>query len=386
MGMESQRRFEPEQGLRRVLSAKDRPAALNEWKAAYIAQRLALAKTQAALIQRLYQNPETTADEMLAAFDEAADAHQFSQEQRNIGKAAIELCGERRRIIREVRTAYPDDRELFKAVFGVTPLGPASVEELPLSLNFKCSNGIDLTRVIHFDESRLVLFRELLYEILGRETYGAALHMTPRLPELKGMITVEKEPWWRERRESVADHEEQHMMRHLLLAAEQRASVRLEQHTANEAWKDMFVECRDSIELRLEDELLALPAGGTRRVLQDIAHGPYFNRFIQEEISAFERQFEELALRDKGTDESLSEKRIDLQRVIVALEDDSFREDLWQKVRDASAAYARLRNIGHFSHEEVTALLSLEPLGQWQKLEKRIQGDWKKSDYDVPDE
>src|SRR3989344_3674558 len=376
MGLESQKAFEPSKELPAILSSAARETALAGGKAAYINQRRELAGVQADIIKHIRAEPDTPKEALVTVFDEAAERGRFSDEQRKIGAAAIEIFEERRNIIKTVRQRYPDERELFKAVFGVMPLGSVRVEDAPIHMNFICSNRIDLARVANFNKEGLAAFRGIVTDLLIYNVQGGAVFGTPRLPELKDMVVIGKGSMQNRRLGNLKIHEEQHMFRHILLAASERMR---EEHVVSRAeqepWKKLLRECKDSVENDLEDELLAMSKGRAQNVSRELSESQYFQAFVVAQADALHKQLSALEAKSERDKESDSSKN-DLQKVIEVLEGDQFKEELWKKTMQAYSAYQRLRNIGEFSHEEVTAFFDLEPLGQWPKLEKRIQGNW----------
>lgn len=367
--------FEPVKQLETVLreSRGDRAVALAAWKESYMAQRRGLAEIQAALIGRIRENPAIAKSILVKDFEAAAEKHHFSEQQVAIGKEAIHIFEERHAIIRTIRDAYPNDRGLFKAVFGISPIGPAHVEEDPITLTFVCSNTVDFTRALYFDESRLVVFREMLRRLFFINSLGSTIEHT-RLPELKDMVVVRK---GNEQRHggNTQVHEEQHMIRNLLLAASYRvASAPTGPDTTARSVESLIKECQDMIERDLEDELLAFNKDLTGSdALQAISQVHYITEFIHEQVVRLQNQLQEMKV-DTEPAKGSGMSKADIEKAIGILGSRPFRETLREKTKAANTAYQRFKNIGGFSHEQIAALLDLEPLGQWPKLAKRILG------------
>lgn len=363
------RSFDASQELKKVSREPsiDRKEALAGWKEKYLAQRRLLAETQARLVSQIRENPNVTREELDVTFAQAAEKGNFSEAQRQIASAALDIFEQRHTTIRGVREKYQNDRDLFKVVFGIAPIGPVHIEEGPVNLSFICSNALDLSRVVNFNKDGLAAFYSIVLDLAIYDTKGGAMFTTPRLPELKDMIIVGKGSMQDKRLGDIKTHEEQHMFRHILLSAAERVQQNRETLEHKEPWQKLLQECVDSIEIDLEDELLAMNKGNAQNVSRELSQ--YFNGFIQGQVNALQRQL-------TASEETFSQE--DVQKVIGELESDQFREKLWKKVSNGNTAYARLRNIGNFSHEEITAFLDLEPLSQWPKLEQRILGEsWK---------
>src|SRR5882672_9389894 len=101
-------RFEPKTELEKVrlTSTPERKAKLEEWKAAYIEQRKALADTQMELMRRLQEDPRPTHEELVAQFKEAAEKGRLSEKQQRVGLSALDIVEERRKIIEKVTAEY----------------------------------------------------------------------------------------------------------------------------------------------------------------------------------------------------------------------------------------------------------------------------------------
>lgn len=367
MGLESGKPFEAQREVREILSSPDRKVALQEWKDAYVEQRTKLAEVQAEIIGRVRKEPGVAKEELRAMFEDAAEKGRFSGEQRKIGDAALDILDERRAIIRAVREKYPDDTELYKAVFGQTPFGSMKVSAGPVALDFYCSNRVDLVRTAYFDQERLVVFQQLIKNVFMGTLGGVAIYKTPRIPELKNMIIARRDVGDRHFG-NIAVHEEQHMFRELLLAATERVSEEAE-HPTDSPRKALLKECIANIEMKMENELLALMKGDARRVDAFLAQSNYFHRFINVETTSLKQQAAELPVETKD-----GPSRADLEHVIDVLESREYQSELWNKTMNAHTAYARMRNIGKWPEEKIAALFGLEPLGQWPKLEQRILG------------
>lgn len=370
--------FESEESLRavRAKSGEARKDALAQWKESYVAQRSALAESQVAILKRLREKdkPEATKEDLRALFQESAGKEGFSRAQERVVLAALDIVEERRKIIRAVRERFPDDRELFQAVFGVTPIGHVRVEQNPIHLNFVCSNRVDLYRTFHFQKTRLSAFFAVIKELLSSSSKGGTFeeHVNMRLPDLNGMVVVVDESNKDMALGDVRVHEEQHMIRRIIRASVQKA--RAEEDGSREQTPEtrLVQEYKDVIENDIADELLALNKGGVRTT-SNIMASSYFLQIIGSYTGALQEQISRLKKDDEpATDKGIS--RTELEYILRELNSRAYQEKLWEETKEANIAYGRLVNIGGRSHEEVTALLEVEPLRRWRRLEIMIQG------------
>ena len=364
--------FDAPQELQAVRAAprEEQRRVLGEWKEEYVRQREQLAQMQTSLIEHARAHPEVGKEELTARFDEKAQEARLTDRQIKIGHAAIDIYDTRRTVMQDVRTRYPDDNELFKATFGINPLGRVKVQQSTAQFVFRCSNQIDLVRAMHFDEDRLVVFWELVKNISHIRTHGFALYKQPRLPELQGMVVAVDETQERSDMGNTATHEEQHVLwRVLRSAARSVASVAETKEREVEPWTQLLQESKELVENGLASEILALERGGARTInIHNSMAGYYFHDELDIAIQGMKNQIRVIEENPHTSDMT----REDYEKVIAGLEDNQYKQELWKKAEGAMTACARMHNIGEFSREEVAAFFDLEPMEAWPKLEKRI--------------
>lgn len=358
---ESRQRFEPKQMLEiiRAGGKDERSADIEKWKARYLKQREALAAAQVSLIRALRKRPDMPEAEIVAIFKDLAAKRGFSEKQERLGLEAIKILELRRLAMRSAREKYPNDRELFKAIFGFSPIGPVRLRQMPANLEFQITNKVDIVRACNFDVHGIHALYQFLVEYLGSHSEGA-IFTNLHLADLNNGVTVVRQ---RAKRPEVGDasvHEEQHVFFRILRAAARRVETPVDKDIDPD--KKLMQEYIEDLESSFAEEILSLYKGLARSPLHKIRF--YFNELISIQIKFLKRN-EAHYLKNGYT-------RADLEKVVATLESDAFRARLWKTIVNASFAYNELRNRGRFSHEEIAALLDLEPLSRWSKLAKRI--------------
>ena len=384
----SKKIFDPKEELKKVLKfpKEERRQVLSKWKEEYVGQRIELASLQADLIKLARENPHATREQLIAILNQRSREHHFTEEQMELAKSAIELYAEKHGIIQAIRAEYPDDRELFNAVFGIYPGGKVKIDVGPVTLNFICSNSVDFARLYHFDENTLAVFFALVRRLFGNKTLGVSINSTPFLPELKGSIIAEDASMRTEKNGGDrTTHEEQHAFRRLLEEAARRIEIAKDiNNAANDpvgreaeaTEQEILLHCKENIEAQIEDELLAFLKGraSDREVLSRM-EGYYIDKYLRIEKKILERDLSDAETR-RASEPNAKEKservRQLISRVIETLNSPKFYTEIGEEVFSAAHAYGILNYRLGIPHEEIAALLAFEPLPKWIKLANRI--------------
>jgi len=364
----SSKSFDPEEEVMNILKlpTSERGAALSRWKEKYAEQKTQLASLQADLIGIMRKNPETTKEELMAVLEERAKEHAFTEEQMKVARSAIEICDEKHKSVVLIREKYPDDKELFKAVFGIYPIGKVAVEIGLVSLNFKCNNSIDFERLHHFDEKASAVFLSLLKGLVGAKTRGVSIDHSFLIPELRGSIIAEDLSVKGERGiGNLTVHEEQHALR--LIFQEAAQGVAMAEAVAAQTEQDFFILSKQNIEEKIEDELLAfLKSGSNYRETLRSMHADYIDGYIAHEKIQLRRLYNE------AIPPLTSKEKEFTSRTIERLESPEFLAEMKKEILSGVRSYEMLRGKLDISDEETAALLAFEPLSQWPKLAERL--------------
>ena len=90
------------------------------------------------------KNPDMTAEEFNSILKAQSSEYNFNTQIINRAKLYFYNYQERHQELKEFREKYPNDIELFRALFGENPAGKIEVSSDPISLQIGCSNFKDL--------------------------------------------------------------------------------------------------------------------------------------------------------------------------------------------------------------------------------------------------
>ena len=368
--------FNPETSLRgvRQVPREERAEKLVRYKEQLAVQQEGLAVTQARMAEKLQENPDMSAREIYDEFVREGSAYGITEQQKAMVSDVARTYEERRRSIREIRSQYGDDRELYKALFGKYPNGRVQIIAGPASLYVRAFDPTDYGRIYYRTHDRS----------LSEEDLGHA--MKTGGVTLGGAITAENASYHNDETESenIRRHEEQHAIKRLFgeRLRPQRFNVLDDRSPFGRYWKEkesfwrgkrsdpshnptlaqpylrQFAQELARAEDRARDEILAYVSGGT---------GP------QDILAILTRPREQGGLYDY-----LSEHRERVRR-------DGMREsdietvygmgsssEYYQTVARGIGATQRLMEQG-YSLEEMKALLIHEPLTRWDKVVDRLE-------------
>jgi len=218
-------------------------------------QKLGIAMAGSIAIERFFEDPDV--DERLftrSVLEEVMEAHP-AEYQESIVKSTLHECFDRRRKIAKLRDKYPDDRDLFRAIFRYQSMGRQREEGIQATLR-------PLT--IHF-RMDLPLYQKLW----NREGFDSGGFFNRSMPEVtfaKGLHSSE----------TTLVHEETHAIYHLMRNILSKALKKSIFQPRAPSEEDLFRRMKTDFEGSLDAFLRArLFADGDR---------------IKDEIFAFTRQ------------------------------------------------------------------------------------------------
>lgn len=356
--------FHPENELGRILKlpTQERKQALSTWKEKYAEQRTELAILQAKLVSFAREHRDVTIDQLSKIVDQENEKHHFTEEQLAITRSAIELYGIKHKIVTAIRERFPEDKELFKEIFGIYPHGKIQITVSLVTLNITCTNRIDFARLRDYDSEKLVVFRELIRGIFGERKVGVSFGDLQYMPELNGAVIAEDASSRRDRGSGNSMiHEEQHSLLRLWNQIETTYKISHPTESTGspeETERSILRRCTENIHSRIADELLARLKSredGYRNSLT-LIQSSYLDVFLK---------YEKVILLQNGNDPKIL-------RVIAELESKKFRDKLEGELQPAILAYEIIYGRLQLTHEEIAMLLAFEPLGQWIKIANRL--------------
>lgn len=145
----SEESFDPIFELEKLkqLPREERRRAIDIYKEKLMSQKEELAEVEGLLLREFRENPDKSKERFFNLIDKHVSSHSFSEAQRAlIFDTAGEMI-ERRKFIKDFRESFPNNRSIFKELFGFMPSGSVRIEVSPLSLTVKMYNLSDFSRV-----------------------------------------------------------------------------------------------------------------------------------------------------------------------------------------------------------------------------------------------
>jgi ribosomal protein S17E len=338
-------------------------------------QKEGLAKLQEHLLEEVRKNPDASLEEISRIAGQYADSYGFSEKQRNVIQTLTERYIKQHQVVHDLRRKYPDDRELFKALFGKEPKGRVKIFEEPMMFYVRIFHPTDFAgaSLNKYQRGEKVTFRNIVSSSIT--TSGIVLENV-LIPELKGaviaedatllakLLTLEIFP-----SKTLYRHEEQHVIENLaadITRQEMKTTYKLalddDKRSQERTLKKFFRWCRQFGEGHTKNELLAyLKTGEGSLWILYIMMKPEALGGLYDFFSEVVKKYIDRLSNDFG--ENI---RPVAKRAAWAV----FKKEYFQLLRNSIAAYGALKKQG-YNHEEVTAMLMYEPLRKWPRVVKR---------------
>lgn len=361
--------FDPAELLRiKKLPREEKREALREYKEKLIAQREGLAQMQKELTDDIRENPDITKNEFEERLEMYSEELKLAPWQQNVARYTFNSYAKKHAVVEKARKEYPDDAELFKAVFGSSPKGRTEVMKGPMTLYFRCYDPDDYA-LIH---SQAFIARQKpsrADEAAAQTTVGCSI-ISSLMPELEGAVIAENTSinLTERQREGLYRHEEQHAIKRLFVEVAY-TTITLDainkaenKEDARRLLEDYFRELRKTAEARIKDEILAYMKTGADPVetfftltLFQKAGGHY-------DYLAPLREIGVPALRVNNL--NLYEINETARKVLV--------KEYYKLVNNGIGVFQKLVTQLGYSPEKAVALLIREPLGKWPAAVRRI--------------
>lgn len=312
--------FRPEKEIKEILKRpqEERPRALRRFKEKFTYQQAGLAEMQERLVRLIRSNPDIPIEKLSQEAVEFRNKYGFTYNQHLITKKVLEKYVDKHQAVREIRKEYPDQNELFQALFGRPPHGKIEVVEGPMTLYFRCHDLEDYALI--YSEAFLA-GRELIVEDMeSADMSGGVSIGTSLAPGLEGAIIAEKaegRPFSDPDAKRILIHEEEHAIQRLFEETRRRESALQELRKAGtDKERELLIKryCRwlgEPAEERAKNEILAYFKSGDSAMdifmnltringLYDYnaEHREELPEFLAEEIGEEHRPLIEKAVRD----------------------------------------------------------------------------------------
>ncbi len=389
--------FDAKKELRRIrqLKGPERKQQLKEFKEKFAEQQVGLAELQVELISIIRKYPDAPPTVLFEYVDDFAPRLGFTSEQKRLAKDALIEYAEKHKEVHEYRQQYPDDRKLFSVLFGFEPTGSVEIIEGPMTLNIRCTDPVDYTRLYKDKLDNSVILTPV--DIESTQSSGGFFYPAYSLiPELRGTIIVEKNMSQRslDNPESlrVLRHEEQHAIfsmldssmpqaKKIIDIADLKLGLKYAHHTlvydaqATEedvrTLKEILVvkymrTYLRTMQKRGQDEILAYLRGGDnldgvlRVLLLSRNQGGSYDYRVDTEVS-LDEDFLNMSHRVLGSDRKMILDIVEENKARI------FATEYQQSMTRAIAVVKKFQQAG-YTTERIIATLDKVPLHRWPRL------------------
>lgn len=359
-----------------------KPGRLAEFKERLVYHSRGWAQTYGEAVKQVTANPDISVEELEKTFLHAAQKYglqeSFAKPPTQLGKYRLmaEDYVAQHKAVEELRQKYPNNNDMYKALFGAEPKGDIEIIKGPMTLYFRCHDNRDYVRIyIGGDPEDPNISQEqkpMVDKLVNRAMSTGGASLSANIAGLDWTIIVEKS----EGRpfdmvaQSTYEHEVQHAMKRLFrrdeISARRVATFSALKSAEDpsqkaECLKDFLEAVRLEDEEKTKDEIFAYFKGGTPvQQIQDILLKK------QAEGGLYDYFYEHTRIKEppgQNLKQKLSET-IDPQ-VVAATFDKVFSEkDYRYTVKSAVRAFAHLTQAG-LSNNEIIALLVDKDLSRW---------------------
>lgn len=369
--------FDPEREVKKILklARKDRVYKLKEFKNKLAYQRVGLVKIHIELDRVVHKNLNLSFQEAWKMVSAKGAKYGMSWRQRSIAKSILRKCFKTHSYIRDVRKKYPNDAELYAAIFGKLPEGYVKVFEWPTNLYFYCLDIRDYAFIYQgreFWEEKGVLTEDHIEN--ARRSNGVMTqcgsHLISGLENaLAAGIIPDIDPWGII---STFFHEEQHSINalireHVVPCIEYGRDLYRSESFRKIPWGNLL-NYQQMAEEHASDEILAYFKSDdhTPETMFDILIKDPDYSFLDKVIS------QNVKLRLTSYFGTRSEVKIRATEAMLRVTAKMIlTHRYYRSLRLALDSLSSLKNNG-FSKKEIIAVLIYEPLARWAKVSKRL--------------
>lgn len=374
--------FDPEEELKQIrqLPREEKRQALEEFKEKLAAQKEGLSKLQSEIINEFKGNPDATHDELMNKIKKEGTNYGITDKQIDLASEIIKNFQAEHQRVKELREEFPDDNELFKAMYGRLPAGKVEAEIRPTTILFKIYDENDFAYVVGANRSQKSIVdisetdkrkAEVLRGSCIPWNLDALLNNTLIVNMSNSNNLIEKGY------NEVINHEEQHAFNTLFTEAKSVSNAKqelLNSQTDTERETALYRYFTDKRraqgDTQAKDEIMAFYTG--------------------EEAYSPEKITDILTYSDNITTYSYFEKALDILRQHLGKDlipkmgkerFDEMTEKLFHKVfedeykkviQQGAQAFDDLRKKGGFKTSEIVGMLTHEPLRKWPLTAKRM--------------
>ena len=360
--LQENKSFTPEEEVKEILSfpKEERREKHREFKEKLSFQREGLIKIQVELIEMIRDNPDIPSSLLQKKMESLVSQYGIDEQRKSIIEKALKSYVKRRSSLNKLCREYPSDKDLFEFLFDKYPEGEIEIVKDPISLYIKCFDKKDYQTIFFDGEDDETSNREKLLD----NSLGVSVDVDENIGKVNAENTeiVQKEPEPLVLSKSIRKHEEQHAINKLF--SEAFPFLQIEGDTLLSRVRNE----RISLDESTKDEILAYYKEGEPAInIKNTFFSP-----SKESMLSFTSEKMKNAIKSLKKEGYFGE---DVNRCAQK----TFNEEYPALVDSCFEALQSAENSG-YTHDEIIALLTYEPLSRWNKVIRRfIEGKNKKS-------
>ena len=338
---------------------------INESLAHYEVRVLSRLEQLAMAVEDVYQlileNPDQTFDGLYRQFLTQAGNLELTPDEMEDVERIIEKYREKHFAVEDYRNRYPDDKDLYTAIFGIYPKGEVEVVKGPMTLYFSCNDIVDYARIYagKFRSHEGVSEKDMQ---IASHSGGVSIGAAP-VEELKGTLIAENNPRGFVD-QKILDHEVQHAMHRLFYRpiSDAKYEYLCENETDPEKRERLM---RQYFRYRREEV-------GEHRAADEIFSYKKNGKWNDEIVEILTQPRDEGGLYDYFHDEidSLRSRYGDTPETNKVLEE-VFVTEYQKLLKEALAAFDAVKEYSELTLQETTWLLSFVAPRHWEKYARR---------------
>lgn len=361
--------FRPRRELHDIKSfpRSEKKQKLEEFKEKLAYQKEGLAEMQEIMMLKIRENPDVSKEELMKEAEYFADEFGFNEWQRTVAETVIDAYLQKHKSVRENRAAYPDDKDIFRKVFGKMPEGKIEVIEGPITLYFRCYDIRDFSGI----RGGKFYFGEKITDediIKNKTIKGVTAYSLVK--DLVGTIIVENFSKPADDSAETLVHEEEHILQELFAGVVEETEKEFDFFTA-------FLEAQSKEQKEI---LFARYFRSLLKESEKRAQGEILAYFKEKDVSA-EKIFERLIEPEEegGAYDYRYRLKTELNEWINEKEFKPFADKAFNEVFEIEypnlliAAIEAFENLKkYYNTEKAVEILRNEPLANWKKAAMRL--------------
>lgn len=352
--------FDPEASLETIkpLPLEEKRDRVESYREKLLQQLDGIVRAQQEMRFQISEDPDTHFSDLMDAWEEETASLGLSPWQQELAEKFIDRFATRRTAINEVRELYPDDKQLFKYMFGREPVGEVEVETGPITIYFKCKNPDDYLSIYYSHNHE---FNDHM-RMVANMSAGVSITTAP-VASLEGAIIAENGNHDPVTSAKIRAHEEQHAYRRLFdpVSTGRTRYEMLEHKTPQERQAMLETICRQRrrySEHAMSDEVLAYMKEGMSkseiiRILTTKQDGVSLYDYFKDDIRRIRAFY------------MYPETEPAIKKV--------FEDEYIQMVGDAIDAVDTVKEMG-LSMGEAIDFFTMLPASHWKKWSRRLSG------------